>query len=225
MYVMMCSDSVFMVRISHTTCRVWCWEIEWMSEVVLEIHVSQCVSVRQRSSRSCCSADLSCTERSWQAFRLLCVIAKVPHHCSQREFFQRAPLYFHTGVLIKSLFLHVAVTEWGVQPLCSNGSKAASMAHKCFHDSWSGHVAFLKVMITGSHTSREHLEVLLFDALFLRHPDLLVSIFRLFIYYRRSRTTLCAHCLVPCSNNNRNASRGAKNAPGDMKLISRRKDV
>lgn len=118
-------DFVFMVRISHTTCRVRCWEMEWMSEVVLEIHVSQCMSVRQRSSRSCCSADLSGTEKSWQAFRLLCVIAKVPHHCSQREFFQKAPLYFHTGVLIKSLFLHVAVTERSVQPLCSKCSKAA----------------------------------------------------------------------------------------------------
>lgn len=78
------TQSVFMVRFSHTnthtTCRVWCWGMEWTSEVMLEMRVSQCTSACQCSSRSSAvpSADLSCMEMSWQACRLLCAIAKVP---------------------------------------------------------------------------------------------------------------------------------------------------
>lgn len=169
------NQPVFMVRISHTraTCRVWCWGTEWMFEVMLEICVSQCTSACQCSRRSSPeqSADLSCIETSWQACRLLCVIAKVPiSPCRGNS--PREHRYTSTQETRLSLYTacgsHRAerpATLFKVLQGCFKASES-----RCFHAASIGCGACLKVMIIGSYKGRERLVVLLFDdaALFLK---------------------------------------------------------
>lgn len=114
----------FMLRIlSHTHTRhmssmmlrdwvdIWSWCWRFVSAGV-RAHVSASVEVLQSWV-----LIWAAWRPSWQACRLLCVIAKVPISSCRGNSLKRAPLYFHTS-------LYTACGS-RVQPPCSKCSKVA----------------------------------------------------------------------------------------------------
>ena len=154
---------------------------------MLEIRVSQCMSACQRGSASSpeLSADLSRTEMSWQACRLLCVIAKVPFSPCRRNSLRK-----HSSTSTQETWLSLYPCMWRPRSRAS-GNSAQSAARLLWgtHDSkFSWRFKWLWSRSEGndcSHARRECLKLLLFhkSALFFSWPPshILVSIFKLFI--------------------------------------------